>query len=162
MSVTWDTSHLEMSALNDVAKANIFIMSVTRDTSHFEMSTLKDVAAYNILLMSVTCDTSQSEMSALKELTPKNIERMSVTCDTSHSPIAPCGQLLFSKHPTISFLSCNRDRGLNAPLDGQRLKPACRKNGFRLAISVVNAGSALALVNVVVGAAVLAVVDVVD
>ena len=42
--VTLDTSHLEMSPLNDDAYANIFFMLVTFDTSHLEMSPLKDDA----------------------------------------------------------------------------------------------------------------------
>ena len=38
MSVTRDTSHLEMSALKDVAPLNNPLMSVMRDTSHVLMA----------------------------------------------------------------------------------------------------------------------------
>ena len=44
MSVTLDTSHLDMSPLNDDAPENICFMSVTLDTSHLEMSQLNDDA----------------------------------------------------------------------------------------------------------------------
>ena len=44
MSVTIDTSHFEMSPLNDVAARNIPVISVTLDTSHVEMSPLNDFA----------------------------------------------------------------------------------------------------------------------
>ena len=44
MSATLDTSHLEMSQLNDDAEENMSDMSVTLDTSHFEMSLLNDDA----------------------------------------------------------------------------------------------------------------------
>ena len=42
MSVTLDTSHLEMSPLNDDAIRNISCMWVTLETSHLEMSPLKN------------------------------------------------------------------------------------------------------------------------
>ena len=42
MSVTLDTSHLDMSPLNDVAERNMYAISVTLDTSHLEMSPLND------------------------------------------------------------------------------------------------------------------------
>ena len=44
MTVTLDTSHVEMSLLNDAASTNIASMLVTRDTSHLEMSLLNDDA----------------------------------------------------------------------------------------------------------------------
>ena len=44
MVVTLDTSHLEMSPLNDLAERNISGMLVTLDTSHFERSLLNDFA----------------------------------------------------------------------------------------------------------------------
>ena len=59
MSFTLDTSHFEISLLNDFAPVNMPCMVVTRDTSHFEMSALNDVAPANMWLMSVTRDTSQ-------------------------------------------------------------------------------------------------------
>ena len=40
MVLTLDTSHFEMSPLNDVALANMVFMVLTLDTSHFEMSPL--------------------------------------------------------------------------------------------------------------------------
>ena len=55
-----DTSHFEMSALNDRAPENIPLMSLTRDMSHFEMSALNDRAFENTLVMLVTLDTSHS------------------------------------------------------------------------------------------------------
>ena len=44
MVVTLDTSHLEISPLNDVAEPNISSMVVTLDTSHLAMSPLNDDA----------------------------------------------------------------------------------------------------------------------
>ena len=70
MSVTLDTSHLEMSALKAFALSNIDCMLVTLDTSHLEMSALKDCALENIWFMSVTLDTFHSAIgpSALGQL----------------------------------------------------------------------------------------------
>ena len=48
MSVTLDTSHLEISMLKDVAPLNMLYMFPTLDTSHFEISMLKDVAPLNM------------------------------------------------------------------------------------------------------------------
>ena len=42
MVVTLETSHLEMSPLNDDAEWNIYGMLVTLETSHLEMSPLND------------------------------------------------------------------------------------------------------------------------
>ena len=44
MLVTLDTSHLEMSLLNDDALLNMPPMVITLDTSHLEMSPLNDDA----------------------------------------------------------------------------------------------------------------------
>ena len=47
----WDyvqSFQLEMSNLNDTAPENIPVMSATRDTSHLEMSWLNDIASRNI------------------------------------------------------------------------------------------------------------------
>ena len=44
MEVALDTSHLEMSPLNDDAELNMPPKLVTLDTSHLEMSLLKDDA----------------------------------------------------------------------------------------------------------------------
>ena len=40
---TLDTSHCDVSPLNNAPFANMWLMSVTRDTSHFEMPPLKFV-----------------------------------------------------------------------------------------------------------------------
>ena len=45
MSVTLDTSHLEMSVLNEDACAKAYSMLVTLDTSHLETSPLNDDAS---------------------------------------------------------------------------------------------------------------------
>ena len=68
-------------------------MLVTFDTSHSEMSPLNDVARMNMRVMSVTLDTSHFEMSALNDHLSENMRLMSVTPETSHSPIGPCGPL---------------------------------------------------------------------
>ena len=60
ISMTFDTSQLDISLLNDIALMNIPFRSVTFDTSHLEISQLKDVARQNILAMLVTWDTSHS------------------------------------------------------------------------------------------------------
>ena len=46
--VTLETSHLDMSLLNDDAPQNIPDILVTLDTSHLEMSPLNDSAPINI------------------------------------------------------------------------------------------------------------------
>ena len=56
ITVTLDTSHLEISALKDVASPNIECMLVTLDTSHFERSALNAFASVNIAIMLVTLD----------------------------------------------------------------------------------------------------------
>ena len=88
MSVTLDTSHLEMSQLNDDAEKNIPNISVTLDTSHLEMSPLKDDAELNIVLMFVTLDTSHLDMLPLNN-DADNIDSMVVTLDTSHLERSP-------------------------------------------------------------------------
>ena len=90
MLLTLDTSHFEMSTLNDMAVKNMADMSVTLDTSHSEMLPLKDAAIQNMPLMSVTLDTSHFEISPSKRVRA-NILCMSVTFDTSHSMMGPCG-----------------------------------------------------------------------
>ena len=67
MFFTLDTSHFEMSRLNDSAKANMPNIVVTLDTSHLEMSLLNEVAEENIPSMVVTLDTSHLEMSLLND-----------------------------------------------------------------------------------------------
>ena len=66
-------------------------MLVTRDTSHCEMSPLNDFAPENMPYMFFVLDTSHFEISPLKEYALENIRLMSVILDTSHSPIGPCG-----------------------------------------------------------------------
>ena len=65
--VTFDTSHLEMSALNAAAFQNIPSICFTFDTTHLEMSALNNVAPKNISCIVVTCDTSHLEISALND-----------------------------------------------------------------------------------------------
>ena len=94
-------------------------MSVTRDTSHLERSPLNHVARMNMRDMLVTRDTSQFRMSPLKEFALVNKSVMSVMLDTSHSPIGPCGLLEqspsgdISRHaltaPLISVLDCGEN-----------------------------------------------------
>ena len=76
--------------LNASARINIRFMSVTLDTSQLEMSPLKRVATANMPVMSVTLDTSHFEISPLNFVLA-NKWLMSVTLDTSHSPIGPSG-----------------------------------------------------------------------
>ena len=120
MFVTLDTSHLEMSPLNDDARRNMRDMVVTLDTSHFEMSALNDVAPSNMPGMSVTLDTSHLEMSALNSFALENILLMSVTRETSHSPMGPYGLVEQSpfgdsfRHVPTALWSSTVDRGANA------------------------------------------------
>ena len=108
-----------MSALKDLAPKNISCMSVTLDTSHLEMSALKKVAPTNIFRIVVTRDTSQLEMSLLKRYALLNTSLMSVTRDTSHSPIGPCGLSLpspsdkISRYLSTALWSSSLDRGEN-------------------------------------------------
>ena len=62
--VTFDTSHLEMSPLTDVALWNMLVISVTLDTPHLDMSVLKIYVPSNIQCILVTLDRSHFEMSA--------------------------------------------------------------------------------------------------
>ena len=89
MLITLDTSHFEMSPLNDVAERNISVILVTLDTSHFEMSASNDFAPRNMADMSFTRDTSHFEMSPLKETAEENMRLISVAPDTSHFAIGP-------------------------------------------------------------------------
>ena len=95
MLVTLDTSQLERSLLNDLARMNIKVMSVTLDTSHFDMPQLNEFALANTPLMSVTLDTS-------------------------HATIGPCGPLEQSPlgdnsmHVSTAGLRCALDRGESA------------------------------------------------
>ena len=122
MLPTLDTSHFEMSPLNDVTQRNIAGMFLTLDTSHFERSRLNDFAARNILLMSFTLDTSHFERSALMshKRTYGSCRRRLIR--PSHSPIGRCGLLEQSpfgdslRHAPTALLSCTLDCGTNAGL----------------------------------------------
>ena len=73
----------------DDAPENMPSMVITLDTSHAEMSPLNDVAEWNMMRMLVTLDTSHLEMSQLNASAWKNISSMSVTLDTSHLETSP-------------------------------------------------------------------------
>ena len=132
MLTTFDTSHFEMSQLNDDPQRNIPDIVVTLDTSHFEMSTLNDLARRNMPDMSCTLETFQFEMSLLKEVAPENMRLMSVTRDTSHFTIGPCGpskQSPFgdiSRHARTALSSCSLECGENAGGRGQSSRDECK------------------------------------
>ena len=102
ISVTRDTSHLEMSPLKDSALRNILDISVTRDTSQLEMSPLNDFALRNIQDIVLTLDTSHFEMLALNNVAEEKRSSMLSILDTSHSPICPCGPREHSPFGNIS------------------------------------------------------------
>ena len=81
----------------DDAPLNMCFMSVTLDTSHLEMSQLNDDAEKNIPNISVTLDTSHLEMSPLNAASgtshASNNLFILVTAETSQDPIGPCGPL---------------------------------------------------------------------
>ena len=96
MPVTLDTSHLEISLLNDVAPENIEPILVTLDTFQLEISPLNDDAAH-----------------------VSNNPLMSATDETSQDPIGPCGpleQLVGEswRHCTVAALSSSLDFGAHA------------------------------------------------
>ena len=84
--------------LNDDAFKNIESMLTTLETSHLDISPLNNSFLVNMKLISVTLDTSHFERSPLKEFAPANKWFMSATLDTSHSAIGPCGPLEQSQH----------------------------------------------------------------
>ena len=94
-------------------------MMVTLDTSHVEMSPLNDVAPRNIADMSVTLDTSHFQRSLLNNFAKANMRVMSLMLDASHSPIGPClpsaqsplGDTL--RHSITAALSSSSDCGEN-------------------------------------------------
>ena len=49
MSLTVDTSHLEMSWLNETIQESMYLIRQSLDTSHSEMSWLNELVALNIL-----------------------------------------------------------------------------------------------------------------
>ena len=128
MLITLDTSHFEMSPLNDVAERNIAGMVITLDTSHFERSRLNDFAEKNILPMSFTLDTSHFERSPLNDVVYEKTRPMSATPDTSHSPMAPFELVEQSplgdslRHASTTLLSWTLDCGKNAGFAGGELK----------------------------------------
>ena len=67
---------------------NILLIPVTCDTSHFEISPLNDAATVNIPVMSLTLDVDHFDMSPLKFVIA-NMWFISVILDTSHLPIGP-------------------------------------------------------------------------
>ena len=121
--VTLDTSHLEMSPLNDDALANMDHVLATLDTSHFEMSPLNDDADPHMDRMLVTLDTSHFERSPLNLFAPgtrllfasTNKLCISATAETSHDPIGPCGPLEQSvdsfRHSTMAAWNSSLDFG---------------------------------------------------
>ena len=139
MSFTRDTSHFDMSPLNDVAPVNMLFTVKTRDTSHFEISPLNFCAPKNMADMFFTLDTLHFEMSWLNnfafenmlfmylvletshfEMSPAkfviaNAWLISIILDTSHLPMGPCGRLGESlRHASIPVLSSELDCGENA------------------------------------------------
>ena len=123
MLVTPDTSHLEMSLLNDDAKENMPNMSVTLDTSHLEMSLLNDDAEANMRTMVITLDTSHLEMSPVNSVAPeiatkclfKKNQLISITAETSQDPIGPSRLLEqsadFCRHSLMAAWSSSFDFG---------------------------------------------------
>ena len=114
MSATLDTSHFEMSPLNDIASRNMPHMVFTFDTSHFEMSPLNKAAFENMECMFTILDTSHFEISLSKEFALENTLCMSVTLDTFQFPIGPLEQSPFgdtAMHASTALCSSFRDRG---------------------------------------------------
>ena len=65
-------------------------ISITLETSQLEISLLNDVVYQNMEDISVAFDVAHSEISALNDSALRKRARMSVTLDTSHSDIEPC------------------------------------------------------------------------
>ena len=92
MLVTLDTSHLEISPLNDFAPENMSSILVTLDTSHLERSPLNSYALgigskslTNNLLISVTAETSQDPIGFDKPFAPSKGDISSVSTMASWS-----------------------------------------------------------------------------
>ena len=106
--------------LNDAASINIAYMVDTLDTSHLEISPLNNTAYRNMNSMVVTLDTSHLEISPLNDDKGKNMAFMlSGMAETSQDPIGPCGPLEQSKsfsvrHSTMAALSSASDVRANA------------------------------------------------
>ena len=110
---------LQSTSEKAVAPLNMLLMSVTFETSHFEMSMLNDAALLNMLAVVVTFATFQPEMSALNDAAPWNKPLISSTSDVSHFPIGPCLCQKQSpyfdsfRHSAIAVASTALDVGLN-------------------------------------------------
>ena len=86
---------------------------LTLDTSHLEMSPLNNDAPMNIPNVVVTLDTSHLEMSPLKLLAPRtnfllNNAVMPVTAETFHDAIGPYGPLEQSADSSRHSLMADR------------------------------------------------------
>ena len=66
LAFEWTQAALQSFCVNEAALLNMLSMLVTLDTSHLEMSPLNDDTDQNMPAMSVTLDTSHLEMSPLK------------------------------------------------------------------------------------------------
>ena len=89
MRVTRETSHFEMSLLNDVAPWNIDSIFVTLEISQSEISTLNFAVYCTMPSMLVTLDTSHPEISLLKDPAPRNMYSIFFTLDTSQFEMLP-------------------------------------------------------------------------
>ena len=89
LAFEWTQAEPQSFRVNNVAPKNMLSMLLTLDTSHFEMSVLNDLESWNILGMLVTFDTSHFEMSLLNDVAPWNIPDMYRTFDTSHCEMSP-------------------------------------------------------------------------
>ena len=105
---TFETFHLEISPLNNVAPKNMLYISVTLDTSHFEMSVSKFLAFANMKLVSATPDMFHSPIGPCRPLEQ-------LPCDDNCRQAATA---LLS-----SVLDCGEKTeylGINAPLPAQK------------------------------------------
>ena len=120
MIATRDTSHFEISLLNDFAPLNMALMSFALETFHPDRSFSNDAAPENIPPIVTARDTFHLETSPLNDLAPSKISLMSVTADTSHSSIGPCGVVEQSptgesrRHLSTAAFSSALDLGANA------------------------------------------------
>eukprot|EP00961_Rhodomonas_salina_P088602 1191704-Rhodomonas_salina.3 len=98
LAVEVDQAHKLRS--NAVVSKNMYLVSVTVETSHLEMSALNEDTE-NIPLMSFTAETSHFEMSPVKE-DEENIERMSVIALVSAASTAAQAPELPPTHEPIN------------------------------------------------------------
>ena len=119
MELTLEVTHFERSPLNAVAKKNISFIFVTWVTSQLEISWLNECATAH----SPVCNSGQVEDSIWSPFWPElqtfpndtNMSVMSVTLEVSHSPMIPfefvpanVGQVppgVSNKHLSIAILS---------------------------------------------------------